>query len=396
MLAAIAIPWFVLQTTNSASQTGITAFFTALPTLIAAFFGGVFVDRFGYKRTSVSADLINAAMVTLIPLLFSTVGLNFWALQAIVFFGNLLDVPGATARSAMLPELAVLAEMPIERALALNEAMMRTSRLIGGPLAGVLIAVFGATSVLWIDAATFIISALLIAVAVPLLRTRTADQPASVKRGYVEELREGVQFVWQDRLIQNIIIVTMITNLLDASLFSVIYPVYADQIFKSTAPIGFLVAAVGGAALIGSIFVGVYGTRLPRRVVFAVGYTLAGLRFFALAAFSPYAILIGVSILAGLGAGVLNPIMSTVQFERIPVEMRARVIGVISAGAIGAVPLGVLMTGFVLDKLGLGGTLWLYGLCYLFTTLSIAVNPIMRSMNRPTAIIQDSETSNKL
>ena len=69
VLSAVAIPWFVLQTTGSAVQTGITGFFTVLPVVLAGFFGGTLVDRLGYKRTSILADLASGVMVALIPIL---------------------------------------------------------------------------------------------------------------------------------------------------------------------------------------------------------------------------------------------------------------------------------------------------------------------------------------
>src|SRR5947209_3766719 len=80
VFAFIAIPWFVLQTTGSASKTGLTAFFTILPTVLAAFFGGAVVDRLGFKRTSVIADCASTITIGLIPLLYSTIGLEFWQL----------------------------------------------------------------------------------------------------------------------------------------------------------------------------------------------------------------------------------------------------------------------------------------------------------------------------
>jgi MFS family permease len=57
VLSAIAIPWFVLQTTGSATQTGITGFFTVLPVVLTGFLGGTLVNRLGYKRTSIIAAL---------------------------------------------------------------------------------------------------------------------------------------------------------------------------------------------------------------------------------------------------------------------------------------------------------------------------------------------------
>src|SRR6187200_3126117 len=74
----IAIPWFVLQTTGSATQIGITGFFTILPVVLAGFFGGTLIDRLGYKRTSIIADIASGITSALIPLLYYTVGLEFW------------------------------------------------------------------------------------------------------------------------------------------------------------------------------------------------------------------------------------------------------------------------------------------------------------------------------
>src|SRR5512139_326424 len=119
VLTMIAIPWFVLQATGSATQTGITGFFSVLPVVVAGLFGGALVDRLGYKRTSIVADLASGITVALIPIMFFTVGLQFWQLMVLVFFGALLDTPGSTARSALIPELAEMAQMPIERATSL-------------------------------------------------------------------------------------------------------------------------------------------------------------------------------------------------------------------------------------------------------------------------------------
>ena len=153
VLAAIAIPWFVLQTTGSAAQTGITGFFTILPIVLAGFLGGTLIDRLGYRPTSIIADLASCVTVALIPLLHFTIGLEFWQLMVLVFLGGLLDAPGSTARSAMIPDLAALAGMPLERATSLGQVVERGSRLIGAPLAGILIATLGTANVLWLGAA---------------------------------------------------------------------------------------------------------------------------------------------------------------------------------------------------------------------------------------------------
>src|SRR5258708_21032191 len=109
VLSAIAIPWFVLQTTGSATKTGITGFFNILPVVLAGFFGGTLVDRLGYKRTSIIADIASGVTSALIPILYYTIRLQFWQLMILVFFGALLDTPGSTGRRPLVPGLVEIA-----------------------------------------------------------------------------------------------------------------------------------------------------------------------------------------------------------------------------------------------------------------------------------------------
>ena len=90
VVAQLAIPWFVLVTTGSPTYTGLAVFFNFLPVVLAGLFGGVVVDRLGFRTTSVGADLASAAAVAAIPLLHATVGIELWQLLALVFVGALL------------------------------------------------------------------------------------------------------------------------------------------------------------------------------------------------------------------------------------------------------------------------------------------------------------------
>src|SRR5690606_41955441 len=99
----VALPWFVLETTGSAVQAGLAGMATALPAFLAGIFGGPLVDQLGGRRMSVSADLFSAASILAIPVLYTTIGLEFWQLFALVLLGALLDIPGYTARRTLLP-----------------------------------------------------------------------------------------------------------------------------------------------------------------------------------------------------------------------------------------------------------------------------------------------------
>ena len=306
VLTAIAIPWFVLQTTGSATKTGITGFFTVLPVVLAGFFGGTLVDRLGYKRTSIIADIASGVTTALIPLLYFTIGLEFWQLMVLVFLGALLDTPGNAGRSAMIPELAEMAQMPIERATSIIQIIERSSRLIGAPIGGLLIAVMGTENVLWLDAASFFISAGIIAFAVKgqQLELQTDEKPSGK---YFDELRDGLRFIFNDKLALAIVILIMVTNFVDAIFGGVVRPVFVKEVYGQALDLGLLIAANGAGSVIGALIFSAVGARLPRHTVFVFGFILTGVRFFVYAISPSLWILLVFVVISSIGAGPLIP-----------------------------------------------------------------------------------------
>ena len=387
-MALVAIPWFVLELTGSAALTGIVAFFSTLAAVIAAFFGGTLVDRVGFRGMSVISDIASAVAIAAIPVLFLTTGVQPWMLMALVFVGALLDAPGTAARSSMLPDLATLSGTPIERAASVSQAVRRGATLVGAPLAGVLIVAIGTPGVLLLDAISFLVSAALVGLLTPSLgyHEATAEGEPPPKRGrYLDDLKAGLRFVWRDRLVRAIVLTVMITNFLDAPLLSVVLPVYAHDVYGSSVDLGLLLGAFGGAALAGAIGYGVIGPRLPRRLTFGIAFVIVGLPMWLLVFQPPFIVALLGFVVIGLAAGPINPIISSVIFERVPRSMRGRVMGTMTSGAFVAIPAGMLIAGFVSEQYGVVTTVVAIAAAYLVVTLSIFLNPGMRDMDRAPA-----------
>ena len=374
MLMLIALPLYVLSRTGSGAATGLAGAFVTVRVVLGGLFGGVIVDRLGYRRSSVLADLSSGLVIVGAPTLGHTVGLPFWALLALLFFSGLLDAPGQNARTSLLPEVATAAGVPIERAMGWLEAAERGARLAGAPLAGLLVVAFGALNVLFVDAATFLISAALVGALVPGRLDRVGEPEATPETevgGYWSQLRTGMDFTVRDRLLRAVVLVVVVTNLFDAASSAVLLPVYADRELGGAVAFGLLVGAMGGGALVGSLVFGVIGHRLPRRLTFTAAFTLAGGPvYFALAAGLPLPVLLVLKLLAGFCAGAINPLFAVVMLERIPAGLRARVFGLVNAGCWAGMPLGALLGGLAVDHLGMTATLLIVGTAYLFITLT--------------------------
>lgn len=379
-LTQLAIPWFVLQTTGSVAQTGLVGFFSLLPFVLSSALGGVIVDRLGLRRASIAADLASGASVLSIPLLYHTVGLPLAALLALVFAGALLDAPGVTAREALLPDLVKTAGTTLERGTSLHDGVSRAASMLGAPLAGVLIALLGPANVLILDAATFAVSALLMRAFVPAPPPRDAE--AATER-YLAQLREGFGFVWRTPLVRAMVVMVLITNMLDAAMGGVLMPVYADRVLDSVVALGLMSGGMGLTAFLGTLVFAWIGHRLPRVSTLVAGFTLGGpSRFFFLATLPGVGPAIAGFTIAGLGIGAVNPILGTLQYERVPERLRARVFGAVSAGVMAGAPVGALLGAALVELIGLQETFLVFGTIYLACTLSPLWVPAWRDANR--------------
>lgn len=380
MLTLIALPWFVLQTTGSATKTGLTGFFVALPAFVAGVFGGTIVDRLGYKRASVIADAVSGAGVALVPLLYHTIGLAFWQLLALVFLGNLLAIPGLTARRALLPELAGLARWRLERINASFEGIQYVSLLLGPPIAGLLIAVLGANNVLWLDAASFAVSALVVGAFIP---AALAGTKRAARGRYRDELMTGLRFLRNDRLLLALAVGLALTNFLGGPFFGVVLPVFAKRTYDSATALGVMVAAIGAGQIVGATIYGAIGHRLPRRALWIAACITWPFSFLILVLTTSLPLIGVVFALTSIVAGPTNPLLVTIRHERIPVGLRGRVFSTFSAISQVAQPLGLLLVGTLLDRIGLPTTVIALMLLEVALGIGMIFVPALHEMDAP-------------
>jgi MFS family permease len=384
VLAFVAIPWFVLQTTGSAARTGLTGAAFLLAAVVAGVVGGPVVDRLGFKRTSIVADLSGAVTVALIPMLHLTIGLAFWQLLVLVFLGGFLDAPGHTARQSLVPDLAGRAGMRIERANSAFQGIQHASLLLGPPLAGILIALLTPGNVLWIDAATFAVSAALVSALVPSVAPLSGGVSELQRaRGYLVELAEGITFIRRDRLVLWMFGIGVVANFLVLPLFAVVLPFYADETYGSAVNLGLMLGGFGGGALAGTVFYGSIGHLFPRRATLVAAIVLLGLPFWVLVATPSLGITMGALFVAGFGLGPPNPLTYSVLQERTPPRMLGRVLGAGVSLSMVAVPVGMVLCGYALEIFGLRLTLVGISGCYLAVGLLSFLSPALRELDKP-------------
>jgi MFS family permease len=384
-MSAIAIPWFVLTTTGSAAKTGLVGFATMVPYVAAQVLAGPLVDRAGLRRSFVWGNAVAAAVVGAIPLMYATGSLTLPVLLALVALAGLVRGAADCANSALLPTTAEVGGIPLERAAGIASAGNRTAILLGAPLAGVLVTLAGSPVAVAVDAATFAVAAVIGAIWVRVAEhplTPASAEPAL--RRYVRDLAAGLRFIRGDRLLLGIITMVAVTNLLDQGLSEVMLPVWVRQEIGSATALG-IIGGIGGlGAVLGNLFGAWLGPRLSRRKLYTVGYLVGGSpRFFILALASTLSPVLAVTLISDVFGGSLNAVIGAASMERIPEDLRARVLGTVRASAWIGIPFGALLGGYVVELFGIRTAVLAFGAAYLLTTLAPMVFPTWRQLRRP-------------
>jgi MFS family permease len=366
-LSTIAIPWLVLSTTGSPVSTGLVAMMEMLPYVAAKALGGPLIDRVGPKRIAIACDAASVAVVGLVPLLHLLGLLTVPVLLPIVFAIGALRGPADAAKQSMVPDIAELAAVPLERVTGVVGTIERLASTVGAAGAGALIAAIGPAQALVFNAVTFAVAAVVVGAGIPALRHAPVAAAAS---SYGRDLLEGWSFLRRDAVLMGIVVMVAATNLLDQAFHAVLLPVWTRDAGHGPELLGAMLAVFSGASMVGAAIAASIGERMPRLIVYTAAFLLTGFpRFLVLAVDVPLALVFTTLAIGGFTSGFLNPIVSAVLFERIPRPLIGRVSSMAMALGWSLIPFGGLFGGALISGLGLPAALLLTGLAYLAATL---------------------------
>lgn len=385
-LASLAIPWFVLTTTGSATQTGTVVLAELAPMILTKALAGPVLDRIGPARGASRLDMASALVAVAIPLTYTADLLSFPLLLALVAVFGALRGPADAGKYALVPDVARVSRQPLERVTGVAGTTERLASSVGAAGGGLLIALVGAAEAVMATAAGFVVSALLIRLVIaPRI---TAPHPSRARgrggvRAYLQQLRDGWAFLQREPVLRAIAVLAAVTNMLDQAWVVVLVPVWATRHGHGADAVGLVFGSMTAAAVIGALIAAGAGARMPRLPVYIVGYLAAGLPRYLVFAFDmDLVIVLGVLVVAGLGSGTLNPIISAVQFERTPAAVVGRVSSLVTAMSWALMPFGGLLVALLLSHVGLSTTLIAMGAAYLIATLSPLVIPAFRAIDR--------------
>jgi MFS family permease len=347
----VALPWFVLTTSGSATRMTIVLAVEAAAVALGGFAGGL-ATRLGARRTMLICDGVRAPLMAAIPVLHMLDMLTFPVLLLLVAGVGVFATPSFASKTSLLPDLVGEDEARFGEANALLQTANRLAALLGPPLAGLLIGVFGATEVLLIDAATFAVGFLLTATLVHA--PGIVVEPDAPKE---HAFRAVYAFLKQDPLLRPWSVVLILGDVMWLALFAALPVLVLERFGERPAIVGLTFAGFGLGAVMGGVIAFRLIGSIDRVLLASVGEIGMGLPLWLLLVHANPVLLAVAFTVAGLANGLVNPALHTIVQLRTPRALRTKLYSaVITATAILG-PVALVATGPALEHFGVDPTL---------------------------------------
>ena len=344
LMSIVALPWFVLETTGSPGRMSLVLAAEAAPLALVGIPSARLVARLGATRSLLVCDAVWAPATALIPILHYAGALTFGLLLVLAFFAGMPWAAHYGSQSAVAAELLGEDIGAIARITALLQTLTRLAYFAGPALGGVLLAALGAPAVLLVDAGTFVVSFILVAVFVRARDTRIAGRPPAGARG-------GWAFIRADPWMRPVTAAQALSQGAFMGMTAAI-PVLVFAAYDRRAGLtGLLAGAWGGGAVLGSMIAyRIVERHVPGRLG-AVAWGLQALPLWILVTTPPVALATAALALSGIGNGVRVPPITGLTLRRVPAEIRAQTMTVVSSLVLGAGFVALLAAGPVLEHL---------------------------------------------
>ncbi len=371
---AIALMWWVLETTGSAALMGTVLIFATVPSVIFGPVAGGYVDRWNRKAVIVAMDLARGGIILTIAFLAIRGTLEVWQLLIATAGISLASVLFGPAVNATIPNLVRPSE--ITRANSLSQMVSQGTGIAGPALGGLLVAVWGVGGVFLLNGISYVLSALSeVFISIPVV-----TKPGPKRKRILSEVVDGYRFVRSHVTIFGFLRVAAVLNFFAAP-FAILLPLITKNVLgRGAESLGLMTAAFSVGFLLASALLAVLKERERKHPWIILGIALAGAAMVLMGVFitfRSYLVLIGS---VGVTLGVANILIMSYIQRVVPDDMRGRVFGFMMTLSGGLQPIAFAVFGLLADRVPIPFILWLSGGALVVGGLSLYAVPGMREI----------------
>ncbi len=352
-----ALPLLVYKLTGSAINLGISGAANFLPYLLFGLILGAWTDRVNRKRMMIFTDIARAVIIATIPLLAVLGALPIWWIYIVGFIHSTLTICFEAGQFAAIPSL--VKQDDLVTANGRIQASYSAAQIAGPLLAGLLVIRVPLPSLMLIDAISFLVSSLSIALVRINFNAKKGEQKTSIRSDVVE----GLRYVLSHPVLRNISIMMALVNFVSTASYTQIVLFAKVRLAASDVQVSLLFSAASLGVVIMGLLAGPLRKRWSFSTVALGALMLEGLLGVAFSLMRWYWVAAFIWMLAG-GLGILfNINTGSLRQAIVPNHMLGRVISIASVLAWSAIPLGSLLGGFVIT--------WTHNVALVFTITGI-------------------------
>jgi MFS family permease len=369
--------WLVYKLTNSAALLGLFGFANGIPILLLASVGGYVGDRYNRLYGVLATQTVSMILAFALAVLQLNHMLSEWGIIVIAFLVGIVNAFDVPIRQSLFVQLVGKEDLP--NAIALNSSIFNGARVVGPALAGFAIAWIGAGWCFFLNGVSFL------AVIGALLAMRVSHvKPQPSKESPWLNFIQGFRFAMADVPIRSVLLLLSVLSLFGLQ-YSVFLPIFADGILHGGAKgMGFLMSSAGVGAVIGALYFAgrTSYTGLARWIAGTSMVCAGGLIVFSQSQF--FLLSTAVIFCVGFAATVQMAATNTIVQNRVPDELRGRVMAVYATMFMGVQPIGSLIAGGVAKRIGAPNTLTIFGLLVLTASLFFLFRVVLKVRDTPT------------
>ena len=340
----LAQAWLVYDISGSAFYLGLDAFLSQVPIILFSLFGGVFADRTSRRKILLISQYIQMANAFTLAILMYFGLRQVWPILMLSFVTGTAQSFGGPAYTALVPTLVELDDLP--NAIALNSIQFNLARVIGPVIGGVTLKSLGATWCFGLNGVSFI------AVIISLYVIQVRFNPTSSGESVIKSMKTGFGFIRDNDPMVPLIFLAFSITCIGFPMISFL-PVFARTVFESgPKTYSFLLASSGMGSVAGALIVAAMGRkkslgRPALLMLMMLGVTTTSFALSKLVILSCFFLFLSGAAMIS----VFAMISSMVQLITAD-EMRGRVMSVYNVAFRGGMPVGSVIVGAIVTRLG--------------------------------------------
>lgn len=385
-MASVALAFAVLHNDGSPTDLSLVLAARIVPMVLLLLGGGVLGDRLPRRLVMLVADSVRALSQGALAVLLLIGPVPLWVVLTLAACGGVGEALFRPSFDGLVPQLAPKDRLPEANSLL---GMAQSAASVGGPaLAGVLVAVTSAATVLLVDALSYVVSV------GALLMLRAGNRaPDSGGSSMVAELRAGWRAFSAHTWLWTVTLQFTLFNLLVWAPYLVLGPVSAGRSYGGSEAWGLIVGTFGGGSLLGGLLL--LGRRPSRPLVVTTLITfLWAAPSAALAVRAPLWTVCAAALAAGVSSAVFNSLWMTTIQQHVPADSLSRVMSYVTFGAYSVGPVGLALAGPLAEQTSIGLVLAIGVGWQLLANSVVLVLPAVRNLHAPNADQNESAAEN--